>query len=63
MSVQLESQDPRIRANVVEQPWGVDAPFARKCMREALNDENNRVAGNALLGLHLLREPNTAQLL
>jgi len=30
-------------------------------MREALNDENNRVAGNALLGLHLLHEPNTAQ--
>jgi HEAT repeat protein len=31
-------------------------------MWEALQDENNRVAGNALMGLHLLGEPATGQL-
>jgi HEAT repeats len=59
---QLESPDPRIRANVVEGLWGVQTPVARKCMWEALQDENNRVAGNALMGLHLLGDPGADQL-
>jgi hypothetical protein len=54
---QFESQDPRIRANVVEGLWGVDTPFARKWLWDALKDENCRVVGNALMALHLLREP------
>jgi HEAT repeats len=59
---QFESQDPRIRANVVEGLWGVDTPFARKWLWDAVKDENCRVVGNALLALHLLREPAAAKL-
>jgi HEAT repeat protein len=58
----FESQDPRIRANVVEGLWGVDTPFARKWLWDALKDENCRVVGNALMALHLLREPAAAEL-
>lgn len=60
---QLASGDPRVRASVVEGLWGVDAAFARKCLWEAVKDENNRVAGNALLALHLLGEPGTDKLI
>jgi hypothetical protein len=59
---QFESPDPRIRANVVEGLWGVDTPFARKWLWDALKDENCRVAGNALMALHLLREPEAGKL-
>jgi HEAT repeats len=52
----FESKDARLRASVVEGLWGVDTPFARNCLRQSLNDGDNRVAGNALFGLHLLGE-------
>jgi len=51
-----------VRANAVEALWGVDSPAALKCMWESLKDENNRVAGNALVGLHRLGEPVVGQL-
>jgi HEAT repeat protein len=50
----LTAQDARIRANVIEALWGLDAPYARKIMQECVQDNHNRVAGNALFGLHLL---------
>ena len=53
---QLESRDERIRANVVEGLWNVATPAARRCLWKGLNDKNNRVVGNALLGLHQLGE-------
>lgn len=56
-----QSADPRVRASVVEGLWGVKASYARKCFLETLRDENNRVAGNALFGLHLLGEPGVDQ--
>jgi HEAT repeats len=59
---QFESPVPRVRANVVEGLWGVDTPFARKWLWDALKDENCRVAGNAILALHLLREPEAGKL-
>jgi len=62
VKVQLESGDPRVRASVVEGLWGIDTPAARKCLWEALKDENNRVAGNALMGLHMLHEPTAGEL-
>jgi HEAT repeat protein len=52
----LASPDPRVRASVVEALWGTDTFFARKSMWRCLKDQNNRVAGNALMGLHLLGE-------
>lgn len=52
----LNSSDPRVRASVVEALWGTDTFFARKSMWRCLKDKNNRVAGNALMGLYLLGE-------
>jgi HEAT repeat protein len=48
--------DPRIRANTVEALWGVDTAEARALLLAAARDDNNRVAGNALLALHRLGE-------
>ncbi len=53
---QLSSKNPRTRANVLETLWRVDTPEARKWLLAALADSNNRVVGNALLGLHLLKD-------
>lgn len=48
--------DPRIRANTVEALWGVDTADARGLLLAAARDDNNRVAGNALLALYRLGE-------
>jgi hypothetical protein len=50
----LSEADPRIRANAIEALWGVKSPEAQVLLHFALADGNNRVVGNALLGLHLL---------
>jgi hypothetical protein len=50
----LSEPDPRVRANAVESLWGVDTPEARTLLSFAANDHDNRVAGNALLGLYYL---------
>jgi hypothetical protein len=52
----LNESDPRIRANAVESLWGVETPEARTLLNFAASDANNRVAGNALLGLYYLGE-------
>ena len=48
--------DPRIRANAIEGLWGVESSAAREMLQSAAQDSNNRVAGNALLGLYRLGE-------
>jgi HEAT repeat protein len=55
----LGEADARVRANAVEALWGVDSAEARELLRFAEADGNNRVAGNALLGLYWLGD-NTA---
>lgn len=50
----LSESDPRVRANAIESMWGVDTPEARSLLNFASNDGNNRVVGNALLGLYYL---------
>jgi hypothetical protein len=50
----LSEADPRIRANAIEALWGVASHEAQVVLRFALADGNNRVVGNALLGLHLV---------
>ena len=50
----LGEADARVRANAVEALWGVDSAEARELLRFATSDGNNRVAGNALLGLYWL---------
>jgi len=54
MERQLRSGDARLRANVVEALWGVQTGFSRELFYECLGDSNNRVVGNALVGLHKL---------
>jgi len=48
----LASVDSRVRANVVEALWSVNSALAARTFRKCLRDENNRVHGNALVGLH-----------
>jgi hypothetical protein len=50
---QLTRSDARIRANAVEALWGVKSPAAMKLFDECVGDAHNRVAGNALVGLHV----------
>jgi HEAT repeat protein len=50
----LADTDPRIRANAAEALWGVDNPDARELLHSLMHDFNNRVAGNAILGLYRL---------
>ena len=50
----LAEKDPRIRANAVEGLWGVDSEAVRELLQFAARDPNNRVSGNALLGLYYL---------
>lgn len=52
----LSESDPRVRANAVESLWGADTPEARSLLSFAANDGDNRVVGNALLGLYYLGE-------
>jgi hypothetical protein len=57
---QMASKDARTRANVIEALWGVNSVEARKSLRAALQDPNQRVLGNALVGLHLLGDTDVA---
>jgi hypothetical protein len=58
----LESGVPEIRAGVVEGLWGRKTPEARLTMRVCLKDSSERVAGNAVFGLHLLGEADVPKL-
>lgn len=51
---QLERIDNRVRANAVESIWGLDTPPARQLLERFVNDRSNRVAGNSLVGLHII---------
>jgi HEAT repeat protein len=48
----LTHPDARVRANVIEAMWAVASRFTKDIYRRALSDQNNRVVGNALLGLY-----------
>ena len=50
----LADTDPRIRANAAEALWGVETAEARELLQSLVHDSNNRVAGNAILGLYRL---------
>ena len=54
----LQNQDDaRVRANAVESLWGSSAASVGEVLLSAMNDSNNRVVGNALLGLYRLQDP------
>ena len=50
----ISSTDSRVRANVTEALWGVNSALAAYTLRQCLRDEDNRVHGNAIVGLHML---------
>ncbi len=53
---QLQSADPRVRANAVESLWTVNTPSARSLLEFATQDPHHRVALNALVGLFMQGE-------
>lgn len=59
----LNEPDPRLRANVVQCLWGVESPSVTEVFKTALGDSNNRVVGNAIVGLYLLGDPAAPELL
>lgn len=44
--------EPRIRANIIQTLWGVPQDQANAILEVAIQDEDNRVAGNACLALY-----------
>ena len=52
----LADSDARVRANAIEALWGQRTPGSRRTLLAALDDTNNRVVGNAILGLFKLGE-------
>ncbi|MCS7314565.1 MAG: HEAT repeat domain-containing protein [Bryobacterales bacterium] len=59
----LTEADPRVRANIVEALWGIEAPGVVEVFKMALRDPHNRVVGNALVGLYMMGDPTAAELL
>ena len=58
MDRQFDTPDERMRANLIESLWGTDTPNTRLWLKSALMDAHNRVVGNALVGLFLLKDPS-----
>jgi hypothetical protein len=52
----LQETDKRVRANAIEALWGNQSTEARSILSAAITDADNRVAGNAALGLYKLDE-------
>jgi hypothetical protein len=57
-----EEANPRLRANALESAWGSTAPTLIELFQECLGDEDNRVVGNAIVGLHLAGNPDVQQI-
>ena len=53
----LGESDARIRANAIESLWAVESPEALSVLWAATTDPDNRVAGNAVLGLFRHGQP------
>jgi HEAT repeats len=54
-----QSKDARIRANTLESFWGVKTPEVIELFHECLRDWDNRVVGNAIIGLHTSGDPKS----
>lgn len=57
-----DGADPRLRANALESAWGSTAPAHIELFQECLGDKDNRVVGNAIVGLHLAGNPEAPQI-
>jgi hypothetical protein len=49
---QLADPDARTRANAIEALWGMSDMESRELLRSSIQDPNNRIVGNVLLGLY-----------
>lgn len=58
---QLQSDDPRMRANSIEAIWNSDNPDAEALFRLALSDPHHRVVANALVGLYYKNDPTALE--
>lgn len=56
---QLNKGDERVRANALESLWGRADEESRRVMQMCVRDGSNRVAGNAVVGLHMTGERGT----
>jgi hypothetical protein len=54
----LRDTDERTRANALESLWDVDSRQSRKLLESLVREADNRVAGNAVLGLYRLGVPS-----
>ncbi len=59
----LLDRDTRVQANAVESLWGLDGAETKLHLLEALKSKNNRVFGNAALGLYRLGDPTIIRVL
>jgi hypothetical protein len=59
----LLDRDPRVQANAVESLWGLDGAETKPHLLEALKSKNNRVFGNAAVGLYRLGDPTIIRVL
>ncbi len=57
---QLKRPEQRVRASAVESLWGLNGPEVLRILEGCAGDRNNRVVGNALVGLHLAGSPDAA---
>jgi len=55
---QMQSDDPRVRANAIEALWNSLTAEATELFKAAASDPHHRVVGNALVGLHLQKDPS-----
>jgi hypothetical protein len=60
-SRQLNRSDPQARANAIEAIWGLNSPSAHALLEDCVRDSSNRVAANALVGLHMLGKPGIVE--
>ncbi len=58
---QLAREDHRVRANAVEASWGTKSEAAIRILEICARDPNNRVVGNALVGLHMAECPDVPE--
>ena len=58
---QMSRSNQRVRANAIEALWGLKSPAAIQLFEDHADDANNRVAGNALVGLHAAGQPNAVE--
>ncbi len=57
----LIDADPRVQANLIESIWGIDTDAMRSVLLTAAASTNNRVMGNALVGLYRVGDPSSVE--